>query len=154
MGMDLFWRWLMYPLTAIFIELPNMLVIYIIHWQTYRPILKEQQKVEFGDDDSEQHYLEPTVDYEGSSSGFTSSLQDEPHQRPIMLRPKSSKVNFVNLADGDKFFKEEFDHVGGRTSHHSSSQIIVVQDDIIIEEDRETLGRFANSTQETPVTPQ
>ena len=29
---DLFWRWLIYPILAIIIELLNMLVIYIIHW--------------------------------------------------------------------------------------------------------------------------
>ena len=27
-----FWRWLIYPILAIIIELPNMLVIYVIHW--------------------------------------------------------------------------------------------------------------------------
>ena len=32
-----FKRWMAYPLLAIVIELPNMLVIYIIHWQTYKP---------------------------------------------------------------------------------------------------------------------
>lgn len=32
----LFDRWLIYPILAIIIELPNMLVIYIIHWQTYK----------------------------------------------------------------------------------------------------------------------
>ena len=30
-------RWLIYPCLVIVIELPNMLVIYIIHWQSYRP---------------------------------------------------------------------------------------------------------------------
>ena len=28
----LFNRWLIYPILAIIIELPNMLVIYVIHW--------------------------------------------------------------------------------------------------------------------------
>lgn len=37
----LFQRWMIYPTLAIVIELPNMLVIYVIHWQTYKP--QEQQ---------------------------------------------------------------------------------------------------------------
>lgn len=35
--LTLFRRWMIYPTLAIVIELPNMLVIYIIHWQTYKP---------------------------------------------------------------------------------------------------------------------
>lgn len=31
-GMNWFARWLCYPIVAIIIELPNMLVIYVIHW--------------------------------------------------------------------------------------------------------------------------
>ncbi len=34
---NLFERWLIYPVLAIFIEMPNMLVIYLIHYQTYKP---------------------------------------------------------------------------------------------------------------------
>lgn len=34
---DWFFRWLTYPILAIIIELPNMMVIYYIHWQTYKP---------------------------------------------------------------------------------------------------------------------
>lgn len=30
--MDLFQRWLCYPILAIIVELPNILVIYVIHW--------------------------------------------------------------------------------------------------------------------------
>lgn len=32
LGINWFARWIIYPLLAIVIELPNMLVIYIIHW--------------------------------------------------------------------------------------------------------------------------
>lgn len=28
-------RWLFYPLLAIVVELPNMLVVYVIHYRTY-----------------------------------------------------------------------------------------------------------------------
>ena len=35
---NIFIRWLVYPILAILIELPNMLAIYIIHWQTYKPV--------------------------------------------------------------------------------------------------------------------
>jgi hypothetical protein len=40
--MSLYARWLIYPILAILIELPNMLIIYVIHWRTYtRPREKE-----------------------------------------------------------------------------------------------------------------
>lgn len=38
-SMSLFQKWLIYPILALLVELPNMLVIYMIHWWTYRPIL-------------------------------------------------------------------------------------------------------------------
>ena len=34
---NLFFRTLSYPILEIIIELPNMMVIYYIHWQTYKP---------------------------------------------------------------------------------------------------------------------
>lgn len=37
---DLRWftRAIIYPITAIILELPNILVMYLIHWDTYKPI--------------------------------------------------------------------------------------------------------------------
>jgi len=31
----LFIRWLIYPITILLLELPNMLIVYVIHWKTY-----------------------------------------------------------------------------------------------------------------------
>ena len=31
----IFYKWLLYPLLSIIIELPNILVLYIIHWRSY-----------------------------------------------------------------------------------------------------------------------
>jgi hypothetical protein len=36
-NMGLFSRAFIYPILAIIVELPNMLLIYIIHWDTYKP---------------------------------------------------------------------------------------------------------------------
>ena len=33
-----FVRAMVYPITAIIIELPNILVMYLIHWYTYKPV--------------------------------------------------------------------------------------------------------------------
>lgn len=34
-SLDLFTRWLLYPITAILLEIPNMAAIYVIHWRSY-----------------------------------------------------------------------------------------------------------------------
>ena len=44
---DWYTRWLMYPFLALVIELPNMLVIYVIHWQTYSHEDNKQVMVDF-----------------------------------------------------------------------------------------------------------
>lgn len=36
-GLSLFARWIIYPITILVLELPNMLIVYVIHWRTYRP---------------------------------------------------------------------------------------------------------------------
>lgn len=35
--LNLFERWFIYPITILVLELPNMLIVYVIHWRTYRP---------------------------------------------------------------------------------------------------------------------
>jgi len=36
-GVTTFVRAIIYPITVIIIELPNIMVMYIIHWQSYKP---------------------------------------------------------------------------------------------------------------------
>lgn len=37
-------RWLVYPILAIVVELPNMLVIYIIHYCTYKQVKENREE--------------------------------------------------------------------------------------------------------------
>lgn len=37
-GFSMFFKGVVYPITAIIVELPNIMVMYAIHWQTYKPI--------------------------------------------------------------------------------------------------------------------
>jgi hypothetical protein len=68
MGIKLFARWLLYPLTAIVCELPNMAVIYYIHWQQYKTVPQAPVKIEFAESEYyDEHALEPTLEYDGSS---------------------------------------------------------------------------------------
>lgn len=63
---NLFERWLIYPILAILIEMPNMLVIYIIHWQTYKPPKQPDYKVSGPAETTEQgtSQIDPTEDDE------------------------------------------------------------------------------------------
>jgi uncharacterized membrane protein len=61
---NLFERWLIYPILAILIEMPNMLVIYIIHWQSYKPLKQTDYKVSGPAETTDQatSQIDPTED--------------------------------------------------------------------------------------------
>ncbi len=68
--MSLFKKWLIYPILALLVELPNMLVIYMIHWWTYKPIIppNESQLV-----NKEPEEVEHTKSVSSSNSDDDSS---------------------------------------------------------------------------------
>jgi len=39
--MTLFAKYFLYPITILLLELPNMLIVYVIHWKTYGTKEKE-----------------------------------------------------------------------------------------------------------------
>lgn len=57
--LSLFARWFIYPITALVLELPNMLIVYVIHWKTYRPhpISDEHNSSTLNDQEYEQQTI-------------------------------------------------------------------------------------------------
>lgn len=40
--LSLFAKYILFPITILLLELPNMLIVYVIHWKTYGTKEKEQ----------------------------------------------------------------------------------------------------------------
>ena len=41
---SVFGRAIVYPITALLVELPNIMVMYIIHWRSYKPQPKKEEE--------------------------------------------------------------------------------------------------------------
>ena len=103
----LVFRWILYPVAAILIEIPNMLLIYIIHWRTYkdRPMIEEV----FEQDETTDQYEKMTVESEVNtleSSDHSQFLNqnDKTYEEKKSNRPASG---FIDLIINENTVKSE-----------------------------------------------
>ena len=104
---NLFTRWLLYPISAILLEIPNMAAIYAIHWKSYRnptpqaPPLPERRANKSNEIDSDM-----------MSSQWSDSIQSGDQKVPgnrFSYDAKNTSVGFMQIYDAEeRQFMTEF----------------------------------------------